>query len=70
MAGGGIKRGMVYGSSDATSADVEQNPVSPESWAATIYYLLGVDYTKALMAPGDRPVKIIDNGKHIQDILA
>ena len=70
MAGGGIKRGMVYGSSDATSADVEQNPVSPESWAATIYHLLGVDYTKALMAPGDRPVKIIDNGKHIQDILA
>lgn len=69
MAGGGIKRGVVYGESDAVSTDVAQNPVGPESWAATIYHLMGIDYTKALMAPGDRPVKIIDNGKHIQDII-
>jgi hypothetical protein len=69
MAGGGIKRGIVYGESDATSADVSRNPVSPESWAATVYHLLGVDYNKTLMAPGDRPVKIIDNGKHIEEIL-
>lgn len=69
MAGGGIKRGVVYGESDATSSEVSQNPVSPESWAATIYHLLGIDYNKALMAPGDRPVKIIDGGQHIQDIL-
>ncbi len=69
MAGGGIKRGIVYGESDATSADVSRNPVTPESWAATVYHLLGVDYNKTLMAPGDRPVKIIDNGKHIEEIL-
>jgi hypothetical protein len=69
MAGGGIKKGVIYGESDATSTDVAQNPVGPESWAATIYHLMGIDYTKALMAPGDRPVKIIDNGKHIQDII-
>jgi hypothetical protein len=71
MAGGGIARGLSYGTSDATSNEPQDNPVSPESWAATIYYLLGIDYGKALMAPGDRPVKIIDNGhKHIEGILA
>lgn len=70
MAGGGVKRGFVYGQSDATSADVLENPVSPENWAATIYHLLGIDYDKHLYAPGNRPVKIIDNGKHIQEILA
>lgn len=70
MAGGGIKRGLVYGESDATSADVSKNPVSPENWAATIYHLIGVDYSKPLLAPGDRPVKIIDNGfHHIDDII-
>jgi hypothetical protein len=70
LAGGGVKQGVVYGSSDATSSEPAENPVSPESWAATIYHLLGVDYSKHLNAPGNRPVKIIDNGhKHIDDIL-
>lgn len=70
MAGGGIKKGFVYGQSDATSADVLENPVSPESWVATIYHLLGINYDKHLYAPGNRPVKIIDNGKHIESIIA
>jgi len=71
MAGGGIARGLSYGTSDATSNEPQDNPVTPEAWAATIYHLLGIDYTKALMAPGGRPVKIIDNGhKHINGILS
>lgn len=70
LAGGGTKRGLVYGSSDATSSEPSENPVGPENWAATIYNLLGIDYTQHLMAPGDRPVKIIDNGfKHIEALL-
>jgi hypothetical protein len=69
MAGGGIKRGVVYGQSDATSNDVLENPVGPESWASTIYTLLGIDYEKTLMAPGDRPVKIIDGGQPITSII-
>jgi len=70
MAGGGIKRGIVYGQSDATSNDVLENPVGPESWAATVYTLLGINYEKALLAPGDRPVKIIDGGKPIKEIMS
>ena len=70
MAGGGIKRGIVYGQSDATSSDVLENPVGPESWAATVYTLLGINYEKALLAPGDRPVKIIDGGKPIKEIMS
>lgn len=71
MAGGGVKQGFVYGKSTLTSDDVLDSPVRPESWAATVLHLLGVDYTKHLMAPGNRPVKIIDNGfKHIQGLLS
>jgi hypothetical protein len=69
MAGGGTKRGLVYGQSDATSNDVLENPVGPESWAATIYALLGINYDKALLAPGDRPVKIIDGGNLIKELI-
>ena len=69
MAGGGIKRGLFYGDSDATGSEPADNPVEIQNWAATIYDLVGIDYNKALMAPGDRPVKIIDGGKIISDII-
>ena len=70
MAGGGIKRGLFYGNSDATGSEPADNPVEVHNWAATIYDLVGIDYNKALMAPGDRPVKIVDGGKPIKEILA
>jgi hypothetical protein len=37
LAGGGIKRGAVYGLSDSLAAEPEENPVSPEDLAATVY---------------------------------
>ena len=70
MAGGGIKRGLFYGDSDATGSEPIDNPVEIHHWAATIYDLVGIDYNKALMAPGDRPVKIVDGGKPIKEIQA
>jgi hypothetical protein len=69
MAGGGIKKGIVYGQSDPTGSEPAENPVDIENWAATIYELVGIDYKKPLMAPGDRPVKIIDGGNPIKEIM-
>ncbi len=70
IAGGGIKGGMVYGSSDATAAEPEENPVSPEDLATTMYHLLGIVADKELMAPGDRPIEIVDGGQLIKPLLA
>lgn len=70
MAGGGVKKGVVYGQSDQTATDVFDQPVTIEDWGATIYNLLGIDYTDHLYAPGNRPVKIIDGGKPISSIIA
>ncbi len=70
LAGGGIKGGMIYGSSDATASEPEDSPVSPEDLATTMYHLLGIVADKELMAPGDRPVEIVDGGKIIQPLLA
>ncbi len=70
LAGGGIKGGMVYGSSDATAAEPEENPVSPEDLATTMYHLLGIVADKELMAPGDRPIEIVDGGQVIKPLLA
>ena len=69
LAGGGIKRGITYGTSNATASDPDQDPVSIEDWAATIYNRLGIVADKELMAPGDRPVEIVNGGKVIQDLI-
>jgi hypothetical protein len=70
LAGGGIKGGLVYGSSDATASEPEDKPVSPEDLATTMYHLLGIVADKELMAPGDRPIEIVDGGKVVQELLA
>ena len=62
MAGGGIKAGIVHGSSNATASEPEDNPLSVEDWATTIYDRLGIDARKELMSPGARPVEIVDGG--------
>lgn len=70
LAGGGIKGGTVYGASNATASEPEFDPVSPEDLATTMYHQLGIVADKELMAPGDRPIEIVDGGKVIKDILA
>jgi uncharacterized protein (DUF1501 family) len=70
LAGGGIKKGMVYGTSDPTASEPDMDPVGPEDLATTMYRLLGIVADKELMAPGDRPIEIVDGGKVIEGILA
>jgi hypothetical protein len=69
LAGGGIKRGFVYGSSDALAAEPEENPVSVESFAKTVYAQLGINADKELVAPGPRPIEIVDGGNVIEEII-
>ena len=70
LAGGGIKRGQVYGASDGLAAEPSNNPLSVEDYATTVYHLLGIDARKDLMSPGDRPQQIVMNGKVVRALLA
>jgi uncharacterized protein (DUF1501 family) len=69
MAGGGIKGGIVYGTSNATASEPEDNPLQLEDWAATIYHCLGINPAKKLLAPGDRPIDIVKNGEIRKELL-
>ena len=70
LAGGGIKRGSIYGLSNATASEPERDPIGPEDLATTVYHLLGIVADKELMAPGNRPIEIVDGGKVVKDLLA
>lgn len=69
LAGGGIKRGYVYGSSDSLASEPDQNPVDVQSFAKTVYNQLGINADKELMAPGPRPIEIVNGGSVIEDII-
>ncbi len=70
LAGGGVKRGVVYGATNATATEPDVNPIGPEDLTTTIYRCLGIIADKELMAPGDRPIEIVKGGKVRQDLLA
>jgi hypothetical protein len=70
LAGGGLKKGMVYGSSDALGAEPENDPMTVENLATTVYNQLGINADKELMAPGGRPIEIVDGGKVVKEIIA
>jgi len=52
IAGGGIKGGFVYGSSDKTAAYVKDNPVRPEDFGATLFHAMGVSPETRLSRDG------------------
>ena len=70
LAGGGIKKGQIYGSSDATAAEPNQDPLTVEDLSTTVYHQLGITADKELMAPGNRPIEIVDGGKVVTELLA
>ena len=69
LAGGGIKRGFVYGSSDALASEPDTNPVDVQSFAKTVYAQLGINADKELIAPGPRPMEIVDGGEVIEELI-
>lgn len=69
LAGGGIRGGIVHGSSDSTSSGPEDDPVSVADFAATVYNRIGIVGEKELMAPGDRPIEIVKGGKVLEPLL-
>ena len=70
LAGGGIKGGFVYGTSDPTASEPQDDPLTVEDLAYTVYHQLGIDPDKKLLAPGNRPIAIVNVGKVVKGLLA
>jgi hypothetical protein len=68
MAGGGVRGGQVYGSSDRLAAYPSSNPVSPADIAATIYHCLGIDPRAHVTDQEGRPL-VIGTGNPIHLLL-
>ncbi|MCP4849085.1 MAG: DUF1501 domain-containing protein [Verrucomicrobiaceae bacterium] len=60
LAGGGIRGGQVYGSSDSRGAEPGSDPCSPADFHATIYTAMGIDPHAELHDQLGRPMRICD----------
>jgi uncharacterized protein (DUF1501 family) len=69
LGGGGIQGGRVVGASDARAEKPAADPYGPEDLCATMYRLLGINPEEEFYTPEGRPVKIVNNGRVIQELL-
>jgi arylsulfatase A-like enzyme len=58
LAGGGVRGGLVYGSSDAHAAYAAELPVSPDDLAATVFDRLGIPLDQELHDAQGRPLPL------------
>ncbi len=71
LAGGGVRRGMVYGKTDDYGAQVVENPVHVHDLQATILHLLGIDHERLTYRHGGRDFRLTDvGGRVVREILA
>jgi hypothetical protein len=71
LAGGGLKRGCVYGSSDEFGMHAAENPVHVHDLHATILHLMGLDHEKLTYRYAGRDFRLTDvHGNVVHDIIA
>ena len=71
LAGGGVKGGMTYGSTDEFGWKAADKPVHVHDIHATILYLLGIDHSKLTYRYSGRDFRLTDvAGNVIHDIIA
>ena len=71
MAGGGIKGGTVYGSTDEFGFAAQENPVSAHDLHATILHLMGLDHEKLTYRYAGRDFRLTDvHGNVLREIVA
>ena len=71
LAGGGVKGGMAWGSTDEIGATVAENRVHVHDFHATILHLLGIDHTRLTYRHAGRDFRLTDvHGNVVQEILA
>jgi hypothetical protein len=69
LAGGGVRRGHVFGASDRHGAYPAVDPVRPDDLAATMFQLLGIDPRTEVLDPLNRPLPLAA-GSPIDAVLA
>ncbi|MEX2306850.1 MAG: DUF1501 domain-containing protein [Pirellulales bacterium] len=69
LAGGGIRGGRVVGETDVGGVEVTERPVTVPDLFRTVYTALGIDADHENMSRIGRPIKLVDGGEVIRELL-
>jgi hypothetical protein len=69
LAGGGVPRGKVVGSTDRLGGEVRDTPVSPKDILATAFHLLGIDPATTVPDRQGRPLPVAGSGRVRPELL-
>jgi hypothetical protein len=71
MAGAGVKKGLVYGSTDDFGYNIVNNPVHVHDFQATLLHLMGMDHERLIYKHQGRRFRLTDvSGNVVKDILS
>jgi hypothetical protein len=70
MAGGGLTRGQIVGSSSARGETPKDRPLRPQDILATIYHQLGIDLSTQFVNRAGRPIGIAGDGQAIRELIS
>jgi uncharacterized protein (DUF1501 family) len=71
LAGGGVKKGIVYGATDDFGYKAVEKRTHVHDLHATILYLMGIDHTKLTYRYSGRDFRLTDTaGEVMHDIIA
>ena len=70
LAGGGVRGGQAFGSSDEKGASVKDRPVTVPDLFATLLSAFGVDGAKTYQTPEGRPIKLVLKGRVVGDLFS
>jgi hypothetical protein len=69
LAGGGVHGGQVVGETDAGGVEVSDRPVTVSDLFRTVYTTLGIDADHENMSRIGRPIKLVDGGEVVRELL-
>lgn len=70
MAGGGVRKGTIYGATDEFGFKAVENPVSIHDLHATMLHLLGFDHQRLTYRYAGRDFRLTDvHGRVIHDMI-
>ncbi|MGH7138330.1 MAG: DUF1501 domain-containing protein [Pirellulales bacterium] len=70
LAGGGVRPGQVLGATEDGGESVKDHPITEKDLFQTVYRALGVDSRKEYMSPIGRPIKPVDGGAVVNELLS
>ncbi len=69
LSGGGVRMGQVIGATDKDGVKVTDRPIGVQDLFFTFCTILGLDPREEYNTPDGRPIKIVDGGKLIEELI-